>query len=118
MTRTEMTEAQARTVESLRVGTEAEWMAPVEAQTARYGFASGGLVLLVLSTATDAPNPVVRLWSEGSAHLCEREGDYLRWIDSGLSIEAVERENDMAYVISPGGFYVTLANVNDLLARL
>jgi hypothetical protein len=113
-----VTEAQRLTCEALREFDESSLREPVTATVATYG--TTGCVLLVLSPDNNpAPNPVVRVWADGDAHIVATDNDYRRWLDIlGDRVEAVEREDDAAFVIAPGGEHVPLDRAADLMARL
>jgi hypothetical protein len=119
----EMTEAQTQAVEALREGYEISTHEPCSVAVTEYGSAGFGCILALLSFDTNpAPNPVKALWENGSAHIVRSERDYERWLEI-LETPTVQREDDLAFVISPGGYYVAeddaegIASLYDNLAE-
>jgi hypothetical protein len=102
------TVAQALTIAALVEFDETQNLEPVDLRIARVG--SNGDLLAVLNMSSPAPNPVVRFWAGGDSYACDTEDQfdyYLRiWDDFETpTVEAIERRDDVVFVIAPGGSF-------------
>lgn len=101
-----VTDSQALTLVALAEHCGESWQCSPIVSVAAYGDA--GYIVAVFSCDSPAPNPIVRMWAGGDAYSAMNESDYAAWVgklraDHGRVI--VERADDAAYVIAPGGTY-------------
>jgi hypothetical protein len=109
-----LTYAQQRTIWAL-VDSEADAnLGLADAVVTWYGD-TGAVLAIVRINGCPAPNPIVALWQYGAAYVVESEDDCNRWLAhfqecGGRRSIAIQREDDSAYVIQPGGSYEQLAS--------
>lgn len=99
---------QARTAAILRAMCENDWRSHASMVVVPYG-SNGDVRAIVTDDDNPAPNPVRLVWFGGDAFIVESQAGYDRWLEmfqnAGHRPEAIERLDDAAFVIHPGGTY-------------
>jgi hypothetical protein len=110
-----LTDSQALTISALVDSLSEEWFAMPSFEVAPYGNGTGDYecaVVAVFTLDSPAPNPIIRVWLDGDSYECANPNDW-DWYSKRLGIRqasfegraAVQREDDVAYVILSGGSY-------------
>jgi hypothetical protein len=103
--------AQARATIAALVAMDRDYgYGPVSLSTARYGDAGLALTVCIISTDSPADNPVRRVWQDGNSHIVGSNEDYSRWCEVLGTRVAIEREDDAAFIIAPGGMFARFSS--------